>query len=340
MKLPNPKKLNSGNWRVQVMVDGERVSFTAPTKTECIEQAVLLKAKTITGNSDSNLISLRRGLTTGQIIDLYIESKEGVLSPSTVWKYKQIRETHFQDIMDIKASAVSNWQKVVSDESKKGYSAKTIGNAWSLVHSALKNVGVKVDDIVLPQKIKKERTFLDYEQILTFVKAIEGSDIEMGALLALHSLRRSELLAMTKDKVEGNILHVYGAKVNGENSKLVYKETNKTSKSRRNIPIMIPRLQTLIDEFKGDGPLCTWGGTKMVTGIHKVCEENGLPVVGLHGLRHSFASLCYHLQIPELETMRLGGWNNPTVLREIYTHLAEKDNRLAEEKIRNFFSES
>ena len=56
-----------------------------------------------------------------------------------------------------------------------------------------------------------------------------------------------------------------------------------------------------------------------------MCRKNGLPEVGLHGLRHSFASLAYHLGISERVAMRIGGWSNTATMHEIYTHLASAD---------------
>lgn len=66
-------------------------------------------------------------------------------------------------------------------------------------------------------------------------------------------------------------------------------------------------------------------GDLTLTRINRVCRENDLPEVGLHGLRHSFASLAYHLQIPEMIAAEIGGWNDLSTMHKIYTHLAQKD---------------
>lgn len=335
MKLPKPRKLKSGNWNVQIMFKGERISHTAPTKKECDEWLLVQCAKNVNGFGVIN----KKLMTLRTIVDAYIESKSNVLSPSTIWKYKQIRDTHFQDYMDLKVTAIKSWQVMVNEEASQGYNPKTIKNAWSLVHASLKASGISVESVTLPQLIVSEALFLDYKEIETFVNAIKGEDVEMAALLALHSLRRSELIVMTKEKAKDGILRVRGAMVTGEDNKPVFKQTNKTSTSRRDVPIMIPRLQTLVNEFEGEGVLVTCKGTKIINDIHRICKENGLPEVGLHGLRHSFASLCYHLGLNERQTMRLGGWSDPTVLRKIYTHLANDDNKEAEDKIRQFFTD-
>ena len=44
MKIPKAKKLPSGRWNIQVMVDGKRASITAETEKECIAQAAAYKA--------------------------------------------------------------------------------------------------------------------------------------------------------------------------------------------------------------------------------------------------------------------------------------------------------
>ena len=73
--------------------------------------------------------------------------------------------------------------------------------------------------------------------------------------------------------------------------------------------------------------------------IQKVCQENGLPLVGWHGLRHSFASLCYSQGINEMTCMRLGGWSDFKTMRTIYTHLSESDAMKGIDKLAEFFEE-
>ena len=72
--------------------------------------------------------------------------------------------------------------------------------------------------------------------------------------------------------------------------------------------------------------------------INKLCEKNGLPQVGVHGLRHSFASLAYHLGWSELTTMREGGWSNPDTVHRIYTHLAAQDANADIDRMKKFYS--
>lgn len=72
--------------------------------------------------------------------------------------------------------------------------------------------------------------------------------------------------------------------------------------------------------------------------INTVCEKAKLPLVGLHGLRHSFASLSASLRIPEHITMQIGGWSDPTVMRKIYTHVATMDIAKTQNQLTDFFN--
>ena len=78
MRLPEPKKLPSGNWRIQVLVDGKRVGRTFPTKEEAGEYwAAGLKTKIMEENRSP------WKMTVGAAVDRYIESNL-YLVPSTV----------------------------------------------------------------------------------------------------------------------------------------------------------------------------------------------------------------------------------------------------------------
>ena len=60
----------------------------------------------------------------------------------------------------------------------------------------------------------------------------------------------------------------------------------------------------------------------------------------MHCLRHSFASLAYHLRWQEKTVMQVGGWSTPEVVNEIYTHLSALDKNDDVERMRLFYDAS
>lgn len=73
--------------------------------------------------------------------------------------------------------------------------------------------------------------------------------------------------------------------------------------------------------------------------LRTILRQSGLPVGGFHILRHGFSSLCYFAGVSELTAMKLGGWSEFQTMRQIYTHLAEKQERADVEKLRNALAE-
>lgn len=166
------------------------------------------------------------------------------------------------------------------------------------------------------------------EQIRIFMQAIHGADIELPALLALSSLRLSEISALRWEDIppKPDFIRVSGAVVPNEHHKLERKAANKNATSTRNVPIFMPELREAIErERKTEGPVLAMSQREFRDKVNRLCAANRLPQVGVHGLRHSFASLAYHLQIPEQITMQIGGWADAGTMRKIYTHIAQAD---------------
>ena len=175
------------------------------------------------------------------------------------------------------------------------------------------------------------------------VKLLKNTTYEIPVLLALHGLRRSEILAMTYEKIDinANTITVHGSAVMDKDGTLVQKVTNKNVSSRRVIPIMIPELTEAIKAIPEDtrtGNVFNGNVNTLYRFINRICESNNLPLVGVHGLRHSFASLAFHLGLTEQETMELGGWSDYNTMRSIYTHLAQADRIKGHNKIADFFA--
>lgn len=321
MKIPKARKLPSGSWFIQLRLGGASYSITEPTEKKCIQKAQLLKASYMADRDVSKKMD-RSIQTLEDLLAEYINAKQAILSPSTVRGYEAIKRTRFQAYMN-QAPEKINWQRMVNDESRL-CGPKTLRNAWVLVAAAIEHTGREKPKIALPQIVSDEHPYLTAEQIPDFLTAIKGAPFELPALLGLHGLRRSEMMAISWDDVSENTINIRGAAVIGRSGALVRKKENKNRSSRRTVPIMIPRLRELLDSVpnqKRIGPLLTCHPNSIYKAINSACEKAGLPLIGTHGLRHSFASLAHSLGIPEAECMALGGWSDPNTMRKIYLHL-------------------
>lgn len=334
MKVPKAQKMSSGNYFIRMRLGGQEITVTRPTEKEAIRAAELLKAE---HRSGKRLEAAGEKPTLRVAIDKYIEARSNVLSPATIRGYRIIQRNRFQNVMDARIDHVYYWQMVINGEARL-CSAKTLKNAFLFVRSVLKENGIDTGNVQLPQVLLTPREFLDPDQITAFLKAVKGKDCEMAALLALHSLRRSELLALEKSSVDlkKGTITVKGAVVPDENNQYIKKATNKNVSSARTVPIMIPRLAELVKKAP-DGQLVTSYANNVGRSINYACKAAGLPEVGVHGLRHSFASLAYHLGLSELETMEIGGWADHATMHKIYTHISQKDKQSAGQKMAAFY---
>lgn len=219
---------------------------------------------------------------------------------------------------------------------------KTLRNAWGLVKASLKARGIHAD-VRLPASSRKEPRWLSAEEIPVFLDAIRDKPVELGALLALHSMRRSEIYGLDWQDVdlENSIIHVRRSCVLDESAKPVTRRQNKTAASTRDVPIFIDRLHAVLSEKqKESGPVMTDSLSTLRKRIASVCKTAGLPDIGIHGLRHSFASLCYHLGVPEIAAMQLGGWSDYQTMRRIYTHISTSDKDKSTKALAGFFSKN
>lgn len=342
MKVPKARKLSSGSWFIQLRLGGESISVTARSEKECIHQAQLIKAEYLTGKRQPSTPEEETLPTLSQAIDQYIASRDNTLSPATIRGYLEVKKHRFKGIMGRSLSDLTDEDYITAcNEEAKLCSAKTLKNAWSLVKSAVKYTsGQEPPDVPLPQVVPNERPFLDADEIQIFVKAAHGNPYEIPILLALHSLRRSEIMALRWENIDlkHRRILVKGAAVVDKDDILVQKAENKNRSSTRYVPILIDELYDALKAAQQpSGLVVTCNPNTIWANVRRICAENGLPPVGTHGLRHSFASLAYHLNVPEKYTMEIGGWNDDGTMKKIYTHIAQKDVKKYEESFADFF---
>lgn len=325
--VPQPRQLPSGSWTIYL--SAEQQSVTESTARKCEDRALEIRRKF----RAEKLLALETPdipvLTLTDAIDRYLTDRSEILSPSTQRSYKSYQKHRMQGSMSWNIyDYTNNWQAAINQELVDGVSAKTVKNVWRLCTGAIRNAGAAVPKVALKRVTPAERQWLRYDQIETFLDAIKGEDCELAALLALHSLRLSELLALKPSNVslKDRKLHIRGSRVLNSDGLLVYKHLNKTDKSRRDIRIIIPRLEELLKAIPKTQEWVVDSSEKhLYDKINRICAAHDLPPVGVHGLRHSFASLGYHLGWKEMSVMQYGGWSDSQVVRDIYTHNADLD---------------
>ena len=339
MKVPEARKLKSGSWFIQLRLGGESISVTAPTEKECRRQAQHIKAEYLAGKRESTAAIKKAGsITLQQAFDNYIEKHKAVLSPSTHRVYQIYSQKRFPEYRHRKLSDI-DWQEMINDELLL-VSEKTVKNAWGLVTPSLKFAGYPVPEVKLTSVPVNEIPFLQPEEIVPFCDALKGRSYEIPALLELHGLRLSEVRGLDWKNVnlKTGMITVHGALVRGADGE-VEKQTNKNRTSSRPVPIMIPQLKDALEAVEDKNgkvaPIC---GTSLLDDVRRTCKRAGVTEVTNHGLRHSFASLCYYLEIPERQIQEWGGWKDRYTLHKIYIRLAASMQTSSADRFAQFFS--
>lgn len=209
MKIPKPQKLASGNYRIQLRINGESISITDPDEKKCIAEAAAIKAGTKEAVKKPDSISLDAAITQ------YIELRSNVLSPATIRGYEIVRKNRFSALMKTSIRSISkkDVQKAVNDEVEtvnngfgnkdKTVSPKSIGNAYGLVRSVLAEHGIDVSGIKLPQKIKIKKKYLEADEIARLIDAAQGDTCEIPIVMAAWlGLRRSEIIGLRWESID------------------------------------------------------------------------------------------------------------------------------------------
>ena len=341
MKVPKPVKVSSGNYFIRLRLNGVNVNVTGYTEKECKDKARLIKAEYLAGKREINIKNKNvEEMSLHDVLKSYIDKNKDVLSPATVRGYTIYADNRFPKYRD-KCLKDINWQQMINDELKYS-SEKTVKNAWGLVSPALKSIDYPVPNVKLSTPPVNEIPFLQPEEIKPFCDEIKGKSYEIAALLELHGLRLSEIRGLTWKNIDlkRDVITVKGAMVRGLDGD-VQKPQNKNRTSTRPVPIMIPQLHDALAAVSNKtGQVVTHRGGSLLDDIKRACTKAGITVVSNHGLRHSFASLCFFLNIPLKQIQEWGGWKDSAVLTRIYIRLSATMKTENQKSFTKFFDNS
>lgn len=214
---------------------------------------------------------------------------------------------------------------------KKGLSPKTVGNAYQFLAAAINmmntweiiNTSVH-EKVVLPEVEEREIAYLDEEEMIRFIECLnqvpkEEYNYKVAVLWSLFaSLRKGEIFGLDEGgdiDYENGYVFIHRARY-AKKGGGTYAKRVKSKKSNRKVAVPMKvidetkRLITINKERKlllgskwRDSPALIKGtfGDPMYPNmlyvwLDRFLEENGFAHMGIHGLRHTHASMLLHLK--------------------------------------------
>lgn len=337
-RRPTPKKLPSGSWRCQVMVNGTRVSVTDEDKNICQAKAMAIQAGLLEKEEK------KKAMTLDQAIAAYLESKSDVLSPSTVRGYEFVRKKRFPTLMRMNIYTITkkDVQVAVNQEAKTKASPKTIANGYGLVRPVLKSYGIDVSGVKLPQQVKKPKKYVQKDEIQTLIEAAQGDSCEIQILLALWlGMRRSEIMGLHWDCVDpkAGCLMIRRKLVMDKEDKFVLREGAKNVASQRRVscPDYIMGKLEARRHGRKDGPCFTQHPDTVRRHIHAICQRTGITDTSTHGLRHTNAAVMRELGVSDAHAMARGGWSEERTYKATYSYVFESTAQREDDMVNEFF---
>ena len=288
--------------------------------------------------------------TLGQWLDWWLtEDVTPSRAASTAYGYRNIVRRHLLPALgDIPLALLSpvQLQTYLSIKLGEGLSPNTVLKHYNLLHTAL-GQAVKLDllskdpsrEVTPPRLYPTRYTCYTPQQLRILFQATEGTTLELAVRLAAYlGLRRSEITGLRWRCVDLKSQVVLIQEVRTEvGGREVLKEP-KTRRSVRRLGIsgcteLLAELERAWAARKSGDPaefvLLRADGNPpspdlLTRQLARLTEQQHLPKITLHGLRHSFASIANSQHIPMHDISHILGHSSIAVTSSIYTHLFDE----------------
>lgn len=334
IKIPAPRKLPSGSWRIYL--DAEKQSVTEKTKDLCISKAKAIRAGFIEAKKQLPKITLSAAY------DAYIEKRKALnRSPTTTHNYESRKKNDFQSLMNLDISSITNEriQEEIIKMTSDGKSPKTIANAVGLLHAVLKSQisGFELS-VDMPSRIRPKQRKLTDDEITKILAAVKGTDSELPVLLGVwFGLRMSEIRGLKFSNIVDHKIHVCSAIVEGGNGP-VEKSTKSFAGDRW---VELPKyIEDLIDNQPHTSDYIVTQ-TKSMIYHHFVntISAAGIPHCRFHDLRHANAAVMIRLGINSTTAQARNGWASEYLYKEQYGYEMPDDLSRANNAMDQYFAE-
>ena len=338
-------QLPSGSWRVRVYdkETGRRLSFTSQLPGKAGKNEAEFLAKQWQSGRKAERIRKSSGKNVRECVEEYIQSKENLLSPSSIRGYYIILNNALDTIGNIKTAALTekDLQFWINQNASK-YAPKSVKSQYGLVAAALRQERIQLDyhSILLPIIKKIEKQIPTEEQISVILHMIEGTSVELPVTIAVTlGLRQSEIAALRWDDYNGKTIKIHAAKVPNKDNHFIIKDTTKSDASTRELEVD-ELLKARLDRAKRTSEyISPMLPTSVLRKFNHLCDKNNLPRFTMHEQRHGNASMMLAKGVPDKYAMKRLGQSSPNMVKNIYQHLYENKEKEVSDTVSKAFSD-
>lgn len=335
-------KLPSGNWRARVHLGGGKYK----TITGASKKDVQLKA----AEFEAGLLSVSENaydsMTLGEAMKKYIDSKNSILSPSTIKGYVSISEHCVLNLQKIKLKDITpeRIQIAINDETAQGRGAKTCKNVHCFISAVLKMYKPDLHlNTRLPQRVKNEISIPQEEEIKKLVEYFKGTNMEVPFMLgAFCGMRASEITGLVWKNIDlkNNRIRICQAYVRGNDGYVM--KGAKSVAGERSIKLF-PFVKTALMEHHNDDPDARVSEVQNET-LHKRLTKAlvalNLPHYRFHDLRHYCVSAMLSQNVPKNYIVDFVGHADGTMIDRVYGHIMQNKKDSVEDVMEEYFEKS
>ena len=353
-------RLPSGKYRVVISTPLGRRSRTGTDRADAIRKLSALRREYEAG--------IRRPrMTLGAYLASWLTDVQPTLAPATFAGYEYISRLHLIPrlgkvrLADLTVSQVRRYLHELP------LHPQTVGHHRATLRRALADA---VRDGMLPRNVAamaqppqvpdRERAWLDAEQMRTLFQSTEGDRLHAAwVVLGTTGLREAELLGLAWRDVDLTRATVTVRHTLHRRDGEWVLDVPKTRRSRRSVPltdVAVAALRThqrnqKAEQLAGGKPgreglvFTTASGHPMhpnvlLDQLYAALAAAGLPRVGVHGLRHSVASILMALGVPIRVIADILGHSTTRITLDLYAHAGDAMQRDAADQMGRALGES
>ena len=344
--LPEIKQLPSGAWNVLIYdytdSNGKRryESITDTDYNQVLLRAAQFKAEKL----QERAVRADNRLTLQEAMESYIESKNAVLSPSTVRSYRTIVRNYLPTLRPMLVKDITREQvQVAINQEALSLSPKTVRNIHGFLVAVMQ---VHRPDFVLhttlPQKKKPSIVIPTEEDIKRLFSLTRDTELEIPVILAACcGMRRSEIAALTWDRVDfkAGTITIDQALVLDDEREFVQKTTKTVAGTRviRMIPYVATALAKKKEACTDLGGYITIRPDLISNRFYNLIRKNKFPEYRFHDLRHYTVSVMLSLNVPKKYIADYVGHETEAMIDQVYGHIMASKRTSVEDQLEEYF---